>query len=230
MNIRKLLYFLFFIFFVFITNVFLYYQNEEYRDFVKKIKGEEIIVDDVYTWVYTARPEDVEYKEEEEEITEWEMELGIIKEESWTWEIVEEKEEIVEEEKASMTSQDNAILKEFSFLQLKRVFNRRALFDLTEEYPDEYFEYTNDETSIYFFVSRNYDDLVDIFNALSLELPFKLNKTDSFWTRSFFINLDSDFNDDNVRLVVEYKKRVFWLKIKKSAYNQIKEVLLSLAE
>jgi len=79
-----------------------------------------------------------------------------------------------------MTSEDNAILKEFSFLQLKRVFDERLLFDLTQEYPDEYFEYTNDETSIYFFVSRNYDDLVDIFNALSLELPFKLNKTDSF--------------------------------------------------
>jgi len=48
MNIRKLLYFLFFIFFIFIVNVFLYYQNEEYRNFVKKIKGEEIIVDDEY--------------------------------------------------------------------------------------------------------------------------------------------------------------------------------------
>jgi len=79
-----------------------------------------------------------------------------------------------------MTNEDDVILKNFSSFQLKRIFIHPSLFDLTTEYPDEYFEYSNGNVSLYFFVTKTYDGVFDIFNALSKNLPFKTNQTNSF--------------------------------------------------
>ena len=44
---------------------------------------------------------------------------------------------------------------------------------------------------------------------LKFDLPFTLNETNTFGESSFFINLDSRFTDDSVRLVIEYEKKLF---------------------
>jgi hypothetical protein len=54
------------------------------------------------------------------------------------------------------------------------------LFDLTNEYPDEYLEYYSKDLTLYFFTTKRYTDLKDIFNVLSEELPFDINEINNF--------------------------------------------------
>jgi hypothetical protein len=56
-------------------------------------------------------------------------------------------------------------------------------------------------------------------------LPFTINRVNNFWNESFYINLNEDIKDNYIRSVINYKWIVFWLKIKKSEYNTIKNNL-----
>jgi hypothetical protein len=47
----------------------------------------------------------------------------------------------------------------------------------------------------------------------------------NFWDNSFYINLNKDIEDRFIRLVISNKWVVFWLKIKKTEYNFVKEKL-----
>jgi hypothetical protein len=221
MSSRKIIYFLFFILFIFVANITLFYWSSDYRGFLQSIKlgnGEEndLNVSDEYT--YSPKPEDVIYMNED---------TGSIIPSTGTWKEGEKTQSwsLKKAVEIVMTSEDDNILKKFLSFQLKRIFIHPSLFDLTTEYPDEYFEYSNGSVSLYFFVTKTYDGVFDIFDVLSNELPFSINQTNSFWERSFYVNLDKDFVDDNIRIIIEYKKRVFWLKIKKDTYNQVKEIL-----
>ncbi len=221
MSSRKIIYFLFFILFIFVVNIVLFYGNKDYKDFLYSIKlgtqkEQELNVSDEY--VYSPKPEDVRYVNS----TWWQSSWTGWKTQSWA---LKENKKIPE---LVMSDEDDNFLKLFSSYQLKRIFIHPSLFDLTTEYPDEYFEYSNGNLSLYFFATKNYDEVLDIFNALSKTLPFTLNPTNSFWERSFYINLGKDFVDDNIRIIIENKKRVFWLKIKKDMYNQVKQILENL--
>jgi hypothetical protein len=54
------------------------------------------------------------------------------------------------------------------------------LFDLTDEYPDNYFEYYSRDLTVYLFPTKNYKDLYNIFDVLSKELPFSLKEVNNF--------------------------------------------------
>jgi hypothetical protein len=54
------------------------------------------------------------------------------------------------------------------------------LFDLTDEYPDNYFEYYSKDLTLYIFPTKTYTDLYDIFSVLSNELPFSLKEVNNF--------------------------------------------------
>jgi len=114
------------------------------------------------------------------------------------------------------------IFSDYSFQELELNTN---LFDITDEYPDNYIEYYSRDLTLYFFPTKNYTEIYDIFSVLEFELPFKLNQTNSFWDDSFFINLNQDISDNFVRTIVSYNWVVFWLKIKKNEYNIIRDKL-----
>jgi hypothetical protein len=59
-------------------------------------------------------------------------------------------------------------------------------------------------------------------------LPFSLKEVNNFWNNSFYINLNNDIEDRFVRIIVWHKGIVFWLKIKKTEYDLVKEKLNSL--
>lgn len=126
-----------------------------------------------------------------------------------------------------VTLNDNTqkILAMFEEYSLKQMMIHGSLFDLTTEYPDEYLEYLSEDVTLYFFPTKKYTEVVDIFFAISQGLPFSINKSNNFWEQSFFINLNKEFQDEYVRIVIESKKDVFWLKIKKDVYNAIKPKL-----
>ncbi|MDR3150867.1 MAG: hypothetical protein LBU14_04670 [Candidatus Peribacteria bacterium] len=55
-----------------------------------------------------------------------------------------------------------------------------TLFDITTEYPDNYLEYYSKELTLYFFPTKKYSEVYDIFDTLRHELPFTINETNNF--------------------------------------------------
>ena len=192
---------------IFIINIIFYYTNEDYKFFIKKIKNPEKII-------YTNKKEITdEYKIE-----------------NITWiAIVEEKKENKNikkiEEEVYLWEKYKDIIKIFEKYGLKEIEIKSNLFDITEEYPDYYFEFYSKDLTLYIFPTKSYSELKDILEIVSYELPFFLNEVNNFWNNSFYINLKENIKDSFVRIVINNKNIVFWLKIKNYVYNEVKEIL-----
>jgi len=206
---RKLVLCLFALLVLFALNLMLYAFNDDYRFFVKKLKySDEIITVDSGNKI-----------SDEKDIIDipLEPEVSTVKVEDF---IPEEKELI-------LTDNEKRILSNFLSYNLERIDIHSSLFDLTTEYPDDYFEYIGQDGDIilYLLPTRKYEQIFEVFDVISYDLPFELNEVNNFWQRSFFINVDEWFADNFVRLVVKSRNGVFWLKIKKDLYNEAKEIL-----
>lgn len=144
-----------------------------------------------------------------------------------SWELDTESDIEVEEVEKKVILSDiwEELLDKFSSFKLTKAEIHSSLFDITTEYPDDYIEYISKDFIFYYFPTRNYDTIVDIFEAISFDLPFSINKLNNFFWNSFYINIDEEVSDDFVRIVFDYKSNVFWLKIKKDSYNDVKTIL-----
>jgi hypothetical protein len=58
-------------------------------------------------------------------------------------------------------------LKNFSNYDLTSLNTHSSLMDVTEEYPDKYFEYYSPELTIYNFPTKNYNEVREIFEIES---------------------------------------------------------------
>jgi len=216
---RRIIIFIIFLIAIFIVNLIFYFLSSDYRFFLKKIKNPDEIVyledkvyDDTLDNTVLDDVEIINTDKNNEKIFE-------LKENDW---IVTLKEEVV------LWKNYRDILNLFSIYKLNKLEVNSNLFDITDEYPDNYFEYYSKDLTVYLFPTKNYDDLYNIFDVLSKELPFTLNEVNNFWDRSFYINLDKDIQDRFVRVVISNNGIVFWLKIKKTEYSLVKEKLNSL--
>ncbi len=118
------------------------------------------------------------------------------------------------------------ILRLFSDYSFDTLESNLNLFDITDEYPDYYYEYYHPDMTLYFFPTKRYNDIEDIFSVLAISSPFELNTVNNFGNQSSYINLDENVDDGQVRIIIEYDGITFWLKIKKTQYNTVKELLL----
>lgn len=217
---RSLIMLILFLVLTFSLNVMFYYVSEDYRVFLQEIKIEKI-------------PQNKQIIEENKDINEeklLEENTSIIETTNKNDEIFEKNEdnkiEIKQEVKLGKSYVD--ILNLLSSYDLKELEINTSLFDITTEYPDKYIEYYSKWLTLYFFPTKTYKQVYDIFEVLEYELPYTLNQVNNFWDYSFYINLNDDINDSTVRLVVSYKWITFGLKIKKNEYNLVKEKLNSL--
>jgi hypothetical protein len=55
---------------------------------------------------------------------------------------------------------------------LKNIEVNARLFEITDEYPDYYYEYYSPLVTLYFFPSRSYEEIFDMFLYLEKDLPF----------------------------------------------------------
>lgn len=216
---RKIIIFIIFLISIFIVNLIFYFISDDYKFFLKKIKNPDDIVyiddkvfDDTLDNEILNNAEVVVTNKGNEKIFE-------LKEDTW---ITTLKEEIV------LWKNYRDILSLFSIYKLNKLEVNSNLFDITDEYPDNYFEYYSKDLTLYFFPTKSYNDLLDIFNVLSKELPFSLSEINNFWDNSFYINLDKNIEDRFVRVIISNNGIVFWMKIKKTEYSLIKEKLNSL--
>ena len=222
---RNVIIFIIFLIFSFLINVVFYYVSSEYRNFLSNIKAEKIL-----TMEETKNNEDNSSSGELTDIDENNDDLTIVKPNNKNDELFNESQgnkiEIKEEVKLGKSYRD--ILRLFSSYNLQELEINTSLFDITNEYPDNYIEYYSKGLTLYFFPTKTYTEVYDIFKVLEFDLPFVVNPVNNFWDNSFYINLNSDIDDNIVRLVITNKGVVFWLKINKNEYNLVKEKLNTL--
>jgi hypothetical protein len=221
---RNVIWFIVFLIFTFFVNVVFFYVSEDYRNFLKWFKSEEIVKE-----VWEEKPIQVQRDDDILEIVK-EDDLTTIAPNNKNEEIFTQKEDNKVEVKKEIVLWRNYrdILKLFTNYDLKELEINTALFDITTEYPDNYIEYYSKGLTIYFFPTRSYNEIYDMFKVLEYEFPFKINPINNFWDNSFYINLNNDIDDNIIRIVVSNKWITFWLKIKKNEYNLVKEKLNTL--
>jgi len=218
---RRIIVFLVFLVFLFLVNVIFYFVSDDYKFFLKKIKNNDEIVyiDD------TEINDSIGNQFQDPNITIVEYDLvDEIKDEDITTTFITKQPEKI------LWKNYQKILDIFTKYSLKPIELTNNLFDLTWEYPDSYYEYYSKDLTLYFFDTKKYNEVYDVFDILTYDSPFTVNKIDNFWNSSFYINLNEDIQDNYIRLVINYKWVVFGLKIKKSEYNIIKEHLLRLEQ
>lgn len=207
--------------FTFSINVIFFYVSSNYRDLLSSFKTEKqlnIKNNDKIESVTNSG----------ESVTEWQ--LAIVAPSNKNEEIFSQNNDKKIEIKWEVVLWKiyKEILKLFSSYDLKELEINTTLFDITTEYPDNYLEYYSKELTLYFFPTKKYSEVYDIFDTLRHELPFTINETNNFWEKSFYINLNEDINDNIVRVVISYEWIPFWLKMKKNEYNLVKEKLNTL--
>ncbi len=207
---RKWVIILFSLLVLFGLNLIMYWFNEEYRFFVKKLK---------YSGEGTQITDEIISIDADNDLP---NEISVVDPEPQEVRI-----DVPEQKDLELWDAEKRILSKFFSYDLERVEIKQSLFDLTSEYPDDYFEYLGLEGDmiLYLFPTREYESIREIFDVISYDMPFTLNEVNNFWEASFFINVDEEFNDDFVRFVVKSTNGVFWLKIKKDLYNDTKEIL-----
>ncbi len=222
---RNTILFIIFLIFSFIINICFYYLSDDYRDFLKKIKSEKYSsLELTDSFIGSINNDNFSNKSTDNSIND---NVEIVKKNNENNIIFNKSENNKIEIKESITLWKNykEVLDIFSSYSLQQLELNTNLFDITDEYPDNYLEYYSKNLTLYFFPTKSYNEVYDIFSILSSELPFKINETNSFWDKSFFINLNQDINDSFIRMVVSHNWVAFWLKIKKNEYNIVKDNL-----
>ncbi len=199
------------VFGIFILNLILYSFSKDYRFFIKKIKNNNEVIYIEWKQINDKVNNSINKKIEKinfiPKIEKKNNEKEILKKEVILWKNYKD------------------ILYSFSKYRLVKLDLESNLFDLTNEYPDKYYEYYSPELTLYFFTTKNYEEVRDIMRVISYELPYKINEVNNFLDNSFYINLKDNINDKNIRIVISIKNITFWLKIKKNSYNEIKKIL-----
>jgi len=208
---------------LFLLNITLYATSENYRFFVKKIKNpEDIVYNDNASITDLPVPKKIDST-----VVDSLKQQGLAITSPLSW--VDQEEVKVNREATNdiiLGQKYQDILSIFDSYNLWKLELRSDLFGITDEYPDPYHEYYSKEFTLYFFPSKSYSEVRDIF-TVQKQLPIELNELNNFATQSFFINT-IPVDTKNVRLVIDYENIVFWLKIKKDEYNEIKALLETL--
>ncbi|MDD2871609.1 MAG: hypothetical protein PHS49_06475 [Candidatus Gracilibacteria bacterium] len=213
---RKVIVFLIFLIIIFIVNILFYFVSDDYREFLKNLKNKENTTVSLDEKAFNDIPQ-LEVSDSEKIVP------STKNEEIFTLEDSKGKVELKNEVVLGKNYQD--IIDIFSVYNLNKLEINSSLFDITNEYPDNYFEYYSADLTLYLFPTKTYRDLADIFTVLSDELPFTINEVNNFGDNSFFINLNNDIADRFIRIVVSNKGVVFGLKIKITEYDLVKSKL-----
>lgn len=205
-------------------NIVAYVMSEDYRFFLKKLKYKNEVVyenqeiDDSEKLILIDNPDSTDSEKTQIIVAEeWVTFLDAL-----SWNMEKNQDETL----PNITLEELEVLNALGeVFVLREDIESETLFWITDEYPDEFRQYSNTHMSLYMFSSKRYTSVKNIFDVLSYELPIELNEVNNIADSSFFINLDDSSDDWLVRIVFEYQNYAFWLKIKKDNYNRTKQAL-----
>jgi len=223
----------------FIVNISFYYLNESYRNFFQGSgdlsQDGKLMTDD-----YSINPQEVERTLEQS--LEDKVDLGtrnsasenaIRKENTITKQTDQNKNNDFTQIEVQPKNKEELVMspyeKEMLFLfrnyNFTKLSSHGSLLDITTEYPSEYFEYYLPDLTLVFFSTKTYSEVKEIFEIEQDTWNFTINEVDNFGDESFYINLSEGFDDWAVRIVFTKEWKVFWLKISKYEYNNVKKIL-----
>ena len=205
---------------MFVFNIWLYYTSENYRWFLQSIKWDEIVeeVNDNYKIK----------KEEIEQVFENELNKKVIENKKNPIEKISFIQKKIDKNiEMSSSSKDflEKIYKFYSKSFFTELDEHSSLMEVTSEYPDKYFEFYSTNLTLYFFPTKNYNEVKEIFEIESDWGLFIINEIDNFWDESFYINLKGDYRDDFIRIILSKNDSVIWIKVSKNEYNSIKNII-----
>lgn len=211
----------------FILNIWLYYTSENYRSFLKNIKEDNVVKE--VSDNYEIKKEDIKVNLEVDLESELNNNIitdkengSLLRSDFWTAKINVEKKEDWE---IILSDFAKTFLTKFIKYNLIELKSHSSLMDITSEYPDNYFEFYDSNLTIYFFPTKNYNEVREIFEIESDWKFFKVKELDNFWEESFYINLWKSFDDGFIRIILLKDNNVIWIKVSKSEYNEIKILL-----
>lgn len=223
---RKVILFLIFLIIIFIVNIWFYFLSEDYRDFLKELKWvDNSLKLEEKSFSDSLMDEKIvlqnEKKDNNSEINNTKKLIDKNNNQENNWSKVKQSEVLLWKNYLD-------ILELFSSYSINKLHVNSYLFDITDEYPDNYYEYYSKDLTLYLFPTKTYKEVFDIFSVLSTELPFKINEVNNFWEKSFYINLNKDISDRFIRMLISDKWIVFWVKVEKTQYDIVKQKLDSL--
>lgn len=226
---KKIVYLILIVSLTFLFNIGLYYFSDSYSFFLKNIK----YWDDIITNDSKFITDDYLLKIDNQQSCECEKCEDTLKKQEDLEVLTPVINEVIKKQPEPEIDYSKDIQKvllkfnPFYTLEEKKYDEYYKIFDITDEYPKKYFTYQEKKLELYFFGWWKFDEIYSLFDYLSVQdfisNKFTLNKINNFWKKSFFINLTTP--DDFVRIVVDNENILFWLKIKKEYYNDIKEML-----
>lgn len=222
MFMRRIIHVLLFVVFIFLLNLIFYFVSDDYKEFIKQVKTGEKPTDQHSTFpddITVTQPEQ-SLENDEENITD--------STDALPYQPSAEDTFIPQESKKVLGKNYQIILDGFSSYNFDEIELTTNLFDITNEYPDDYYEFYSKDLTLYFFDTKTYSEVKDIFDVLSYDVSFSVNEVDNFANASFYINLNEDIQDNYIRIVMNYKWVVVGLKVKRDQYNQVKQILESL--
>lgn len=234
---RKIIVFIIFLIILFIVNIWFYILSDDYKLFLKDLKNnnnDSRVELDEKSFSDSLAQENIDSINEEKtsnknKLNDANNKLNneniksdnLNKNNDTIW----KTEEITE---VSLWKNYLDIIDLFSSYGINKLHVNSSLFDITDEYPDNYFEYYSKDLTVYLFPTKTYKEVYDIFSVLSSELPFTINEVNNFWEKSFYINLNKDISDRFIRMIISNNWIVFWIKIEKTQYDTVKTKLQSL--
>lgn len=235
---KKIVYLISFFWFLFLLNFIFFLLNDDYKNFLKSLKYPEknFRITDDYIAFFDQSKCNCPVCEVCEKCSEIDQVLEInnlegkknLKENNLEENIEIKREKILWNTKKEIVY-DDYIYKILSLFEEKYVLSKKdydeyyLIFGITDEYPYKYLTYFGDGIELYFYSNNNYDEILQMFNYLKKDLRFSINNNNIFWEKSFFINKNID--DWYFRINIYTNNILFWLKAKKSYYNDIKKIL-----
>ncbi len=220
---RRIIHVLLFVVFIFLLNILFYFLSDDYKKFIKQVKTWE-----KNTQTTSTFPDDIDISNNVDEIIKEIQEDTQDSTDILPNQPNAEETFVSDETKKILGKNYQVILSGFSQYNFEEIELTTNLFDITNEYPDEYYEFYSKDLTLYFFDTKTYEEVKDIFDILSYDVSFDINEVNNFANSSFYINLNEDIQDNYIRIVMNYKWVVVGLKIKSEQYTQVKNILESL--
>lgn len=212
---------------LFILNIILYFFIPPYNSFIKNLK---YLNNNQSNNIYIPEEKNIEKYNwesflEKNIINDIDTQTDNTNNDLDVIDIIKDENDFNQIQKDSKNKDYSQILNYFSKYNLsKKTYDPDyKMFYLTSEYFQEYITYSWSWIDLYIYNNDSFLNIYNFFDEIKDDIWVNINKTNTFWNNSFFINKIN--KDWRIRLIIKYSYILIWLNIDKSYYEDIKKIL-----